>query len=103
MANYYEIPVTPQPQRMVITLAGVPWNLGLWWNDICGKWIMDLSDQNKVPVLMGIPVVAGVDLLGQFQYLGIGGSLVVQTDSNPNMDPGYTDFGLGSRLIFVTE
>lgn len=103
MANYYEVPVTPVPQRMAITLAGKPWNLGLYWNDISGKWIFDLSDQDKNPVLSGIPVVAGVDLLGQFEYLGIGGSLVVQTDADPYQDPTYENFGTGSRLIFVTE
>lgn len=103
MANYYEVPVTPVPQRMVITLAGKPWNLNLYWNDICGKWIFDLADQNQVPVLSGIPVVAGVDMMGQFEYLGIGGSLVVQTDANPNEDPTQENFGTGSRLIFVTE
>lgn len=101
--NYYEVPLTPLPQKIGIILAAKPWNLGIYWNDFSSKWILDISDQNDVPVLSGLPVVAGVDLLGQHQHLGFGGSLVVQTDSNPYKDPSYTDFGLGSRLIFVTE
>lgn len=101
--NYYEVPMTPQPQRIGITLAGKPWNLGVYWNDICGKWILDIADQDQQPVLSGIPIVAGTDLLGQFQHLGFNGSLVVQTDANVNRDPGYEDLGVGSRLIFVTE
>ena len=101
--NYFEVPMTPLPQRIAITLAGNPWNLAVYWNDILGVWVLDISDQSQVPVLTGIPIVAGVDLLAQHQHLGFGGSLVVQSDANSFADPTFENFGLGSRLIFATE
>ena len=48
------------------------------------------------------PLVPGVDLLAQYRYLGFTGSLVVQTDNDPNADPTYDSLGQTSQLYFVT-
>lgn len=36
-----------------------------------GGWFMDIADDNENPILMGIPLVTGSNLLEQFAYLGI--------------------------------
>ncbi len=81
----YEIPLSPKPQTFAIQLAGVNYQLTLTWNDALICWVLDVADANNVPIVLGIPVITGLDLLAQYRYLGFGGSLVVQTDGGQSM------------------
>jgi hypothetical protein len=97
----YTIPLVPQAQTLAITLAGVNYNLNVYWNVPNNSWMLDLLDDNGNPILTGVPLVTGADLLEQFAYLGIGGQLIVQTTDNPNAVPTYTDLGSTGNLYFV--
>lgn len=99
---YYEIPLTPAPQRFQITLEGNNYSCNLYWSWADGLWVLDLLDENEVPILTAIPLVTGVDLLGQHKHLGIGGGLLVQVDGNPYGLPTYQNLGTDARLIFET-
>lgn len=103
MANYYEVPLTAEPQRLTVTMGGVEWFLTLSWNIPMQVWVLDFADANQVPVLSGVPVVSGVDILGQFQHLGFGGSLVAQSDASEFLPPDFTNLGSTSHVLFVTE
>lgn len=70
----YEIPLTPEPQRFSISIGATTYNLRFCWNENdIGGWFMDIADDNENPILMGIPLVTGSNLLEQFAYLGIEG------------------------------
>lgn len=101
MRQYFEIPVDPIPQKLTTQMAGKTWNLVISWNTYFGRWVIDFIDAQQVPVLQGIPLVTGVDLLGQHQHLGFGGSLVVQSDSDPFVEAEFTTLGVSARLYFV--
>jgi hypothetical protein len=58
-------------------------------------------DSNQNPILTGLPLVTGVDLLEQYGYLGIGGSLVVQSTNDPSLVPNYDTLGSTGNLFFV--
>ena len=60
-----------------------------------------INDVNDNPVVTGIALKTGIDLLGQFAYLNFGGSLYVQTDFDPLADPNYQNLGSTSHLYFV--
>ena len=75
-----EIPMIPDNQEFRITLGDISYTLRVLWRDDAG-WIMDVMDSGAQPLLMGVPLVPGVNLLAQYPDLGISGALVVMTDN----------------------
>ena len=103
MSNY-EIPLSPTPQTFNIALAGTTYQLTLRWNDAPqGGWALDIADDNGGPLLSGIPLVTGADLLAQYAYMGFSGKLIVQTDNDPAAAPTFNNLGQNSHLYFVTS
>jgi hypothetical protein len=98
----YEIPLTPQAQTLAIALAGVTYNLTLQWRsvDALGGWVLDIADVNNNPLLLGMPLVTGTNLLAPFAYLGIAGALYVLTDGNALAVPTYANLGTLAHLYF---
>jgi hypothetical protein len=97
-----EIPLKPRSQNFAIALAGVTYQLTLYWNGQSACWMLDIATSSRAPLIQGIPVVTGLDLLYQYEYLGIGGSLIVQTDAAPDTVPSYSDLGVNGHIYFVT-
>lgn len=100
----YEIPLTPSPQVFKISLGGVTYTLTLSWNTApTGGWVLDIADVNDNPIVGGIPLVTGVDLLAQYGYLGFNGQLVAQSDFDVTVPPTYQNLGITSHLYFLTD
>ena len=102
MATAYEIPLQASAQTFVISLAGVTYGMTLRWCASNASWILDIADANGVALVQGIPLVTGADLLAQYAYLGIGGSLYAQTDHDVYQVPNYAGLGSSGHLYFVT-
>ncbi|MCT4713259.1 hypothetical protein MUA04_24120 [Enterobacteriaceae bacterium H11S18] len=97
-----EIPLTQDNQYFQATLDGINYTLRVIWRDTAG-WIMDIMGSGGVPVLSGVPLVTGANLLAQYPQLGINGTLMVVTDVGAPDDPTKTNLGTYSHLIFVQE
>ena len=103
MTTAYEIPLIAGPQQLVISLAGTSYQLTLHWCVPAAAWVLDIaSSDGSTPIVSGIPLVTGADLLEQYAYLGIGGKLVAQTDGDVYAVPTFNNLGNGGRLYFVT-
>jgi hypothetical protein len=101
--NVYEIPLSAQPQTFTITLGGIDYRLTVQYREASGAgWILDIGDSFGGPIVNGIPLVTGVDLLAQHRHLGFGGGLRVQGAKNPDDVPTFGDLGVGSKLYWVT-
>jgi hypothetical protein len=98
-----EVPLSPDSQVFTITLNGADYRMRFLWCDPAQAWTFDIMDADGNPIAMGLPLVTGVDLLGQLDYLGIGGSLVAQTDHDADAVPTVDNLGLTGRLYFVTQ
>ncbi|RQZ31531.1 hypothetical protein DIE14_01040 [Burkholderia sp. Bp9017] len=104
MTTFYEIPLTPDPQTFTLTLSGVTYTMTVQYRAAGGTgWILDVADANGNPLVAGIPLVTGIDLLGQYAYLGFGGRLWVQGAANPDDVPTFDDLGVGSHVFWVTD
>ena len=99
----YEIPLSAEPQIFNIQLAGVIYYLTLRWNIEAEAWNLDIADQDRQPLLNGLLVVTGLDLLGQYAYMGFGGMLIAQTDANPDAVPTFVNLGSEGRVYFVVK
>ncbi|ECL9665853.1 hypothetical protein S350_25725, partial [Salmonella enterica subsp. enterica serovar Derby] len=84
-----EIPLTADNQQFSIILAGITWRIRIIWRDL--YWIMDLQNDRGEPVISGIPLVTGADLLAQYAYMGLGFKLVVMCDDSTQDYPTKTD------------
>lgn len=102
--NGYEIPLIAQPQTLTITLAGVVYQLYVYWCEPAQAWGMDISDNSGNPLITGIALVTGTDLLGQYAFLELGGLLVVFSDgADPLASPTFTNLGSGSHLYWISD
>jgi hypothetical protein len=100
----FDIPLTPKNQFLSVILNGVDYHMRLIFNQTTDEnacWILDINDANDNPIVCGIPLVTGVDLLEQYAYLGIGVSLFCFTDGNSNAIPTATNLGVSSHVRFL--
>lgn len=98
----FEIPLSPSPQKLSISLGGVQYRLTVRWNNVMQAWVLDIADIDSNDILTGLPIVPGVDMLGQFAHLNFGGMLIAQTDSDAGITPGFTTLGITGHLYWVT-
>lgn len=97
----YEIPLSPAPQTLSISLGGVRYRLRVRWNRVLGAWVLDIADVDGNDILTGVPIVTGVDLLTQHAHLNFGGKLIALTDSDADTPPGYTTLGVTGHLYWA--
>ena len=104
MTTFYEVPTQPKPHASQITFPnGTVYNIRLIYifdPDPC--WLLDISDAVGNPILCGVPLVTGADLLGQFAYLGLGVAMYALTDGDPNTPPGWWNLGDTGHLLLAT-
>jgi hypothetical protein len=99
----YEIPLISDPQTLTIVLSKIPYNLTILWNDASNCWVLDIADINNTKILSGIPLVTGVNLLGQYRYLGFIDQLTVETDGDTTAIPTFENLGSASHLYFTVQ
>jgi hypothetical protein len=101
MAQSYEIPLINLAQKLNIQLGTDYYILRLrYCFTPMGGWIMDIYDNQGVQLICGIPLVTGCDLLEQYAYVGIPGSMYVATDGNPPVVPTNDNLGQTSHLYY---
>lgn len=65
------------------------------------SWVLDISDVSNNPILQGIPLVTGGDLLEPFGYLNLGFQLIAQSDFDPSAPPTFDNLGTTGHLYVV--
>lgn len=102
MSKVVTIPLIAKPQKLSLVLNGLTYNLTVRWCTPAQAWIMDIADVSDKPMITGMPLVTGADLLAQFAYKDIGGKLIVQTSNSPDTPPTFTNLGGDSQLYYVS-
>lgn len=127
MATWYEIPLVAQAQSFSVQLDGVSYTMELMFHEanagmddapvgadtsspgavfdtnVLDGWALDISDDTGNPIVCGIPLIPGIDLLYQYQYLGIGGALMVIVDGIPDGVPDFAGLGTLGHLYLVAS
>jgi hypothetical protein len=100
MATTYKIPIQPGgPQAFTVDVFGVALNLRFSYQDAPdGGWIIDISDVDGNPLVLGQPLVTGQDLLEQYPDLGIPAVMWVATEGNPDAVPTFESLGVTAQL-----
>jgi hypothetical protein len=108
MATIYvlTIPQPGTPQSFVVSLGGIKYTFTVRYRNLAeAGWILDIGDSGNNPIINGIPLVTGANLLAQYAYLNIGGGggLYVYNPSDPDAVPAFDDLGNVTQLYWVTN
>lgn len=102
MPSYY-IPLTPEPQRFLITLGGIDYQILLTYKNVTeGGWVIDIADKTGVNLVAGLPLITGADILGQHQHHGFKGSLTIESSDGLDHIPTFDNLGIDTLLIWTT-
>ena len=102
MTAAYEIPTrSASPERFDISLSGTDYRLTIKWNQFLTCWVLDIDTPRGFPVVHGLPVVTGTDLLKQSKHLGIPGELRASTDGDVDTPPTFENLGQSGHLYYV--
>ncbi|MCC3717982.1 MAG: hypothetical protein WBR21_08240 [Rouxiella badensis] len=99
--NITELPLTADNQSFSVTINSTVYEITIIWRGT--GWFLDLMDNAGTLIIGGIALVTLVDLLAQYQYLGLDFSLYVVCDVQGQEYPTQTDLGTTSHLYIVTE
>lgn len=101
----YIVPLTTSPNQSftsTIPINGgkIKFNFFLKYNTEQKCWEMDLYDKNKKPLVVSVPLVCGLNILEQYDYLEIGSAYILKTDPNTMADRP-NEYNLGNTFILV--
>ncbi|SCD25497.1 phage baseplate plug family protein [Brucella inopinata] len=106
--DIYKIPLlSGTMQSLQVMFGSTEYRLTLRYRDVddgLGLWSLDIADTvTNTDIICGVPLVTGADLLAQYRYLGIAGSLFAYTDGEPDAVPTFDSLGADSNLYFVVQ
>lgn len=84
-----------------MSLGGIATSIKVAWNDVAAAWYLDISDAAGVPIIQGIPLVCGSNLLEQFAYLNLGGQLFAGSTFDLSVPPTFENIGTDAFLYFT--
>jgi hypothetical protein len=108
MATVVEIPTEAEhPFTETITWGGVAYALAFKWNSVNQCWGLDIFAEDGVtPILTGLALITGTDILGQFGYLPVGATTVMTVMSigpfvSPDSVPNFYSLGSDGHVYLV--
>ncbi|PWI77287.1 hypothetical protein DEO48_25335 [Enterobacter sp. CGMCC 5087] len=96
-----EIPLSADNQQFAVSIDGVSYNMRILWRGTV--WVLDLHDSGGNPLILGIPLITGTNLLEQCRHLQLDFALVVECDNPQQEYPTQYDLGTSSHLYLITE
>jgi hypothetical protein len=95
------IPLKPQPSVFRVFLNGINYQFTTRWNIPGNYWVLNIADQYGDKLICGIPLITGLNLIEQYQYIIQGGLWIISTE-NVYFDPTYTNLGITNNLYYTT-
>jgi len=109
MATIAEIPTEAgHPFTERVSWLGVEYTLRFQWNPVSDCWVLDIWDSgNETPILTGMALVTGCDVLGQFAYLPVAVNAIITVMGvgpfqSPDAVPTFTNLGSDGRVYLLT-
>lgn len=102
-----QVPLTTDPNSTfssIIPVNGknVKFYFFLRYNSEAEYWVMDIMDSSRNPIISSIPLLTGINLLEQYEYLQIGKAYLVKTDDSLLADiPDDTNLSTDFALLWL--
>ena len=96
-----KIPLTEGAQTFSIDLGENTLTVTLLFRNakVGSAWYLDLETSGGEISLKGVPIVCGIDLLEQHQYLGLG-KLFAKVNGSTSATPTYENMGAELELFW---
>lgn len=106
MTAVFELPLTAQPQEFRVSISGITYAMQLYWLRPAQCWVLNIFDNLHNPLIMGVPLVTGANLLEQFiRYIGPQGKLFVISDHTEHLSddavPDWTNLGITGHCYYL--
>lgn len=103
----FKIPLEARNQITRMQINGINYQLRVMWNKMAGVWILDIFTDTGFPILCGIPLITGANLLGQYEYKHIGNDVIfivltLAVGHSPSEIPSQTNLGTDGNLYYIT-
>lgn len=108
--NFFKVPLTTSPnQTFSVTIpvngANKSLILNIRYNNIASYWTMSVIDKITGKILIdSLPLITGDypsgDLLGQYEYLGLGSASIIKAGNVSNDYPDDTNLGTDFVLVW---
>lgn len=102
----YRIPVDNSPNqefdcKIPVDGKNIDLHFRLNYNETAGYWVMSLNDnETGSDLLSSIPLVTGINILGQYSYLGIGSAYLVKIGDSLLDYPNSVSLGNEFSLLW---
>ena len=96
------IPFQAIPQTFSVTLNAIVYNIRSYWLVPGDCWVINIADANFNPLLLGIPLITGCNLLEQYQDI-IPGELIVRSNIGPpDAVPTFDNIGTVGQVFWIS-
>jgi hypothetical protein len=75
-------------------------NFTLSYNTMANYWVLGIYDSSNNPLVLGIPLLPGANLLGQYQYLNIGSAVLWNIGDQSVLMPDNTNLATNFALYW---
>lgn len=84
-------------------LDGTTYLFAFRWNERDAQWLFDLSDVDRVPIVSGVAVVVDFPLGARCADARMPPGMLVAVDTTgAHADPGETDLGARTVIVYTT-
>lgn len=85
-----------------ISLDGVFFTLAFRFNFRMNRWFMDVKDGENVPLINGVPLLQGTDLIERFKAVTLpAGHFLMLNLEDETIEAGADDLGANSLLLYA--
>ena len=98
-----EIPLNPFSEQIENEIVGQNFSFKTRWNEFLRRWVLDIGRNKNDWLISNIAMVAGADLLDQYEHLKLGWKLVLQVDGRPEDEADESNLGKEARLLVITN
>jgi hypothetical protein len=98
----YSLPVKPYPVKFRTMVNDTDYWFATQYREADeAGWVLDILNANENPLIMGIALVSGLDLMWQYHHMALDFSLVMSCRENRGT-PTYESLGSQDELLLVT-
>lgn len=86
-----------------VGLSGVQYTFTIRYNSRMARWILDLADAQETPIITGVPLLIGLNLLGRFAgQTGVPiGKFYITDDTFGSTQPTRNSFSVTHTLWYL--